>query len=429
MKRLATAVLTAMLMTGCTALPLSPGRGSPTLPAISPSGTDAGAVADGMAALMPDREGFQWQYSGFAEYAATMSLKSVERSGNETVYTAEGRVADMSDGEAAGDFSVKITYTATQDSLDQKLTGAKAMDSEIPDLELIRAPLAQGAKWEQNAKRNGSAIAFDCEITGVRAENGRKVYTVAYRQRGGAYYELRDIAEGLGVTSFQKLYPYENGGGLIGYRLDAPAAMADAEAYKQWLPALGKQYTFFGLAEYGHEGTLEQISGNGGEDVYEYRGVYADGIGDESRFVIRYRVDLARGTVTEQFVSNERGGGDVNSKLHNLVILKFPLSLGGHWSHQAKLNGRAVTVQAEVVEYDETRGAAKVRYTAKGATGYYDDTYIEERTFEKGRGMTAFSNLMPGGIGISAADAKDAAKLDEAIRQHSFGYLMNKQAD
>lgn len=202
-----------------------------------------------------------------------------------------------------------------------------------------------------------------------------------------------------------------------------------AESCKQWLPELEKPYTYFGLAEYGHKGKLVKLSESGREDVYEYQGVFADGRGDESKFVLRYHADLARGAVTEQVISNERGGAEVNSKLHNLVVLKFPLSPGGHWSHEAKLNGKSVTVQASVAEYDEAKGIVKVRYTAKDAAGYYDNTYIEERIFEKGYGMTGFSGLMPGDIGIGAADAKDAAKLNEALKQHSFGYSMNKQVN
>jgi hypothetical protein len=435
MKKIFAAVVTLLFIAGCTAVPpLSSGSGTPSAIAPEPSGAPASAQDDTAAirALLPDKAGFRWRYFGFAEYAMTMDLKSVEQSGGGTVYAAVGSVADMSGGEAKGDFAVRVAYTVSPGVLRQKLEGNKAMDSVFPDIELIRTPLAAGTKWTQTSKAAaGGDAVLDCAIDAVRDSGGKKVYAVSYRQRGSDYYELREITEGLGVTSFQKLYEFETGGDLIGYQLYTQDTQSAMEGYAQWLPELGRQYTYFGLAEYGHKGQLVQVSSGDAEDIYEYRGVYSDGIGDESKFVIRYYADKERGTITEQVVSNERKGkgAEVNSKLHNLVLLKFPLSRGGKWSHQAKLDGKAVTVQAEIMQYDDAAGIAKVRYTAGGAAGYYGDTYVEERTFEKGYGMTAFSNLMPGDIGISAGDAQDPAKLDEAIRQHSFGYTMNKQGE
>lgn len=422
----------ALLLAGCTQAAPSP-QGTASSTAVQPSAaaTSPGASPqtsdDPIAALLPGKAGFQWQYFGFAEYAMNLTLQSVEPSGSETAYTAKGKVADMSGkSDAAGAFDVTVVYTVSAGVLSQKLTGEKAMDSVIPALELILAPLAAGTQWEQTVQMQGKPATLLCTIDSVKTAEGRKVYSVSYRQKGGDYYELRDITEGLGVTSFQRLYQYEGGSDLIGYRLSVPGAQSSIQDYKQWLPPLGRQFTYFGLAEYAHKGALTLVSSNDKEDVYEYKGAFADGRGDESKFVVEYRVDLARGTVTEQVVSNERGAAEVNSKLHNLVVLKFPLSAGERWSHQAKLNGRDVTVQAEVEEYDEAQGVVKVRYTAKGTAGYYNDTYIEERTYEKGYGMTAFSNLMTGDIGISSADAKDAVKLEDAIKQHSFGYTMNK---
>ena len=203
-------------------------------------------------------------------------------------------------------------------------------------------------------------------------------------------------------------------------------ALQAAMKYKMWLPKLGKKYTFFGLAEYGHKGRLTQKQNAEKGAVYEYRGYYADGKGTAEIFVIRYYVDKERGTVTEKVISNQRGKAEVNSRLHNLVLLKFPLKVNAHWSQKAKLNGQSVTVRATITALDDKKGLVKVKYTATSAKGYYNNTYIEERTFEKGYGMTAFANLMPGRIGISKADSKDPKKLRDAIVQHMFGYTMNK---
>ena len=72
-------------------------------------------------------------------------------------------------------------------------------------------------------------------------------------------------------------------------------------------------------------------------------------------------------------------------------------------------------------------GKMRVTYTVKGVPGYFQNTYIEERVFERGRGMVGFSNLMPGDIPISEADAKDSQKLKEALINHMFGYSLNPE--
>lgn len=430
----------ALLLAGC--MPVLPGAtrsATQTTPPPTPTATTASTASatatatqepsgttDEIRVLLPDKTGFVWQYSGFAEYAMTMELKSIDQANGILTYRCEGEVADMSDGEASGDFGVKTAYQVMPGVLRQSLAGEKALDNVYPDLELIRAPLEKGAKWVQAVQdSNGNETNLSCTIDDVKEADGRKVYFVTYRAEGTDYYEKREITEGMGITAFDRLYEFEDTSELIGYRLYLPGGQSPAAGWEQWLPTLDKEYTWFGLAEYGHKGKLVHLPG---ETVFEYRGIYQDGTGKDDKFVLRYHVDTARGTVTEQVISNERGKKEVNSKLHNLVILKFPLSATGSWSHAAKLNGRAVTVQAAVTEYDEAKGLIKVRYTAKGAEGYYDSTYIEERTFEKGYGMTGFGNLLPGSIGISAADAKDPKKLEDAIVQHMFGYSLNKQS-
>jgi hypothetical protein len=426
-------VAAVLLLSCCTAVTpgatLPPGTALPSA-AISPSLVSTANPDDSaLAALLPDKAGFQWKYFGFAEYAMSMELKSMDRTSTGITYEAQGEVADMSGGAGKGDFSVKVLYTVASGALRQKLQGEKALDNVYPELDLIRTPLQKGAAWSQNATdSSGKQASLSCSITDIKTVNGRKVYCVTYKDTGSDYVETREITEGIGITSFSRLYKYDTGSDMIGYTLSQTDTAAPATDYKAWLPKLGQQYVFFGLAEYGHKGTLKMLSGNSSEDVYEYDGVYADGRGTDEKFVLQYHVDLSRGTVTEQVISNERGDAEVNSKLHNLVILKFPLKKGEQWSHQATLNGKKVTVQAVVTDYDEAKGIVKVKYTAKGAAGYYANTYIETRTFEKGYGITAFSNLMPGDIGISAADAKDQAKLAEALNQHMFGYTMNKTA-
>ncbi len=136
-------------------------------------------------------------------------------------------------------------------------------------------------------------------------------------------------------------------------------------------------------------------------------------------------MDYLKGTVTERVMSSTRfDPPEVNSKLHNVVILKTPFEQGKTWSHNTRIDGKEYKLTAKIKEYDPVTGKIVVRYTAKGVPGYFQNTYIEERTFERGRGMTWFSRLLPGDIPISEADAKDSKKLEEALAGHMFTHSL-----
>ena len=399
---------------------------APTVSAASPSPV-ATAGTNAMRALLPPDQGFQWQYFGTAEYAHSMKLTAIEGTGDDITYRAEGKVADMSGGAAGGDFSISISYRITPGLIVQQIAGDKLMDSIFPTLELIRAPLAKGTAWTQqqtDAEEHDRTI--DCKITDIRQVDNRLVYTVEYRAEDSDYYERREITEGIGVTYFEKYLPLNNPDDKFSYQLFTEENKPIVLNYEKWLPQLGMEYRYTGMADYTHTGRLIKLSGVDGQDVYEYGGAMIDGKGDSHPFTLQYFVDTDRGTVTEKVVSTDTDKLEVHSKLHNLVVLKFPLTADASWSHEATLDGKTVNVQAKVIAYDAEKGLVQVRYTATSADGYYNNTYREERTFEEGFGMTAFSMLLPGDIGISAADAKDAKKLEQALDAFSFTYSMQK---
>lgn len=202
-----------------------------------------------------------------------------------------------------------------------------------------------------------------------------------------------------------------------------------AEEIRQYLPPLNKEMYYFGLAEYGHIGTLKEISSNDEQSMYEFKGIYNDGTGIPDEFSIRYIINYTTGIVTETVLSNTRNDiMEVNSKLHNLVVLKFPIEKNAVWYDDVVINGNPYIARAEIIEHDgNSNGRTKVKYTVSGVSGYYNDTYFEERVFEKGYGMTSFSNIMPGDIGISEEDKDDINKVNQAIANHSFGYSLSKQ--
>lgn len=423
------------LLAGCTVRTPMPSGGATPMPATStPTAMPSAQPTDSadlkaLQSLLPNQPDFQWHYFGTAEYAHSLQLTSVENAAGGTLYHTEGTVADLSGGASEEDFSIRIDYRITPQALTQQAEGSMLMDSIFPTLELIRAPLAKGTAWtQQQNDAEGRSRLLHCAITDVTRQDGRPVYHVEYRVQDSDYYEERELTEGIGVTYFEKYLPLNNNGDKFSYQLFTQETRPIVMGYEKWLPQLGLEYRYTGLAEYAHTGQLIKVESKSGEDVYEYRGTILGASGVDTTFVVQYRADTKRGTVTEQVMSNERGTADIHSKLHNLVVLKFPLETGATWSHKATLDGTSVTVKAEVVRYDADAGVVQVRYTAP-AEGYYDNTYRETRTFEAGYGMTAFSMLLPGDIGLSPEDAKDEAKRATALDAFSFHYEMEKPAE
>jgi hypothetical protein len=449
-KRWIMALAAALLLTGCTqpgaeGTPGTTAGATPQATAAYPTPTvsvsQAGEKQTDFTGLLPAAVGYHWMYEGFAEYSHEMTLDAIEHSGTTTVYRISGEVGDPSGGESQADHSLSIVYTLQPGVWVQQAQGQLLMDSEFSRLELLRGPLAEGTQWTQTvAGASGEPITLVCTIESVvNGGDGGAVYTVAYRQQNSDYYERREIAEGRGVIAFEKLYVSESGeSSPIGYRTyrqneETPAPSATlqpvlslASEMNAWLPPLNREMRFFGLAEYGHNGSLSPAWSTASEGVYLFSGVYNDGVGTPDPFSVRYYLDYGRGTVTEKVMSNaRRGKAEINSKIHNLVALKFPLALGKTWHWEARVEGLNLTIEAKIIELSDDK--AVVRYTAVGVPGYYDDTYFEERTFEKGYGMTGFSMLMKGEPEISAEDARDPEKVRQAlVNQLMFGYSQDK---
>jgi len=206
-------------------------------------------------------------------------------------------------------------------------------------------------------------------------------------------------------------------------------ATVDTELRSQmnaFLPVLNTDLYFYGIAETGHYGQLKKSYDNNTDAMYEFNGVYNDGMGTPDKFKVQYFFDYTRGTITEKAGYNERlDKNEFNSKLHNIVVLKLPLSLGSKWSHQTKIDGSTYTVNAEVTEYSSE--TVTVLYKVTGVPGYYNNTYFEMRTFEKGYGMTSFGNILPGDIDMAGVDTSDPDAVQAYIlNMWMFGYTLNK---
>ena len=172
--------------------------------------------------LLPERSGYSWLYSGFAEYNHQMELNEIVTDKGIIKYIIAGNVEDMSDGEAGygpEHYNIDLLYTIEDGALIQTKSENMMMDSEFDKIELIRAPLIKNNKWGQGGvDKSGEYRYLNCEITDINEVAGSKVYTVEYREDNG-YYEIRMIEEGIGVVSFAKLWQTDDGDFEIGYSL------------------------------------------------------------------------------------------------------------------------------------------------------------------------------------------------------------------
>lgn len=194
---------------------------------------------------------------------------------------------------------------------------------------------------------------------------------------------------------------------------------------EEFLPPLDTSLRYFGIAEYAHVGSLSLLHYDTNESAYIFNGEFRDGTGIEGDFAVKYYINYTRGTLTEQAWENTRTNKkEVNSKLHNLVVLMLPVKEGDSWFHSTYIDGKMHTVYATVTDFDGK--TAKVEYRVPSVPGYYNNTYIEQRTYEKGYGMTGFANLLKGDLDISDKDAQDEDKLQEAMLNNMFGYQLAK---
>lgn len=439
---IATALALSISITGCS--PTAQNNTNPQGTKMIAQGAGSANLSTNqqMTKLLPYRENFQWLYQGFAEYGHKMQLKYIEKTPSEIRYSVDGEVADMSGGEAKGNFKLKITYIISNGTITQYKTEEKMLDSKFDNIQLAKGPLVKNTAWvQQTFDRKGKAYTLDCKITDIVSEKGQNIYTVYYKDKKSAYYEKRKIKEGIGVIWFEKLFETGEGSFPVTYSLNLTGTgYLDKISMNSYLPPLGKTLRYFGLAEYAHTGTMKMISSSSESAVYQFNGSYADGSGIPGTFKVQYLFDYLRGTVTEKVIENTRQKVKlVNSKMQNPIILKFPIQTGNTWYSNITINGKQNQMEAKIVDisfkgktyyspyitgHDKLNPVATVRYVVRNVPGYYKNIYIEERKFQIGRGMIGFGNLMQGNLPISAKDMENPYKLEEAFINHMFGYSL-----
>jgi len=173
-----------------------------------------------LAEMLPDKEGFTWIYNGFAEYGHRMVLERIERQDGQILYSISGDVEDVSGGESDKDFSIELEYSIKDGVWVQKKREQVMLDSVSDNIQLLKAPLEQGTRWDQKVvAKDGNEIDLACQITEIKEENGKRLVTVLYEDKNGDYFERRTFKEGFGVISLEKLFQSQGESFTVGYTL------------------------------------------------------------------------------------------------------------------------------------------------------------------------------------------------------------------
>jgi hypothetical protein len=171
-------------------------------------------VSQQLVDIFPRQIGYEWFYSGFAEYGHRMKLDNISGSTDSPevlVYEVSGEVDDPSGGEASGDFGLEMEYVITKDTVTERIVRGEKLIHLFDELQLLRLPLEKGTEWEQRIETDDGEAVLTAEILSadVEEEEGPVVYRVRYSvpmegMPKGIYVEERAFAEGAGLVYYAR---------------------------------------------------------------------------------------------------------------------------------------------------------------------------------------------------------------------------------
>ena len=405
--------------------PLQP-FGDSSFPVLSPE--EEVTSFEALRAYLPQKVGYTWVYSGFAEYGHSMQIDQRFQREDSLQMMISGLVDDMS-GEIDEDLrALNLEYTLEDGRWVQSKSAPRMMGKDFRELVLLAYPLEESANWTQEVQiAGGESMTLFCEILSIDED---EQITVTYTDTKSDYFEERVFAKGIGVVSFTSVYQTEESEIEIGYDLYRDASGYPLElAVQPWLPPINKQMLYYGMGEYAHRATLVGVDYDERGRTYTVQGDFEyDGSGITGEFTIQYRVDGVAETITEHVIENTRlGEAKINSKFKDLILLTGPLETGNSWTQMVDFDGQELNMTATIIETSIADNGNKqiwVRYQVPAA-GYYEGIYFEKRRFELGRGLVGFSSLMPGELPLDGKEWEDPALVEQAIANHQFGYGQN----
>jgi hypothetical protein len=396
------------------------------LPSLSPE--EEVASFEALRAYLPQKEGFTWVYSGFAEYGHTLHIDQRFQRADSLQMMISGLVDDVSGEMEEELFRLSLEFTIEHGQWVQNQNAPQMMGKDFKQLVLLTYPLEEGANWSQQVQTaDGESLTLYSEILSIDDEEQIRV---SYTDTGSDYYEERTFAKGLGMVAFTSLYQSEESDFEIGYALYREASGYPIEiALKPWLPPVDVQMLYYGLAEYAHRATLTGIEYDERGRIYTIEGDFEyDGSGIPGDFTVQYRVDGIECSITEHVIENTRlGEAKINSKFKDLKILQLPLETGNSWNQIVDIDGQEASMTATIIETSIADSGNKqiwILYQVP-AEGYHENIYFEKRRFEMGRGLVGFSSLMPGELPLEGKEWDDPAKVEQALANQQFGYGQN----
>lgn len=164
--------------------------------------------------MLPDKVGAEWKYNGFAEYGHSMKLDSISNAlaDEKAHFLISGKVDDMSDGEAKGDFDINLEYVVSKDGIREIIKKGEKMPHKISEFDVLRYPLTKGNTWTQQVSINGCTTELKAEIIeiGASSDNSKTVKVQYTANVAGmpndTYKEVRIFEEGKGLVTFENTF-------------------------------------------------------------------------------------------------------------------------------------------------------------------------------------------------------------------------------
>ena len=156
-------------------------------------GGEEDRVSQQLVEIFPQEIGYEWIYSGFAEYGHRMRLDNISGSTENPevlVYEISGEVYDPSGGEAPGDFGLEMEYVITKDTVTERIIRGEKLIHVFSELELLKLPLQAGTKWQQKVEINSE----EQELTAQILRAGHRIVEVPISYRGREFTEGKKIS-------------------------------------------------------------------------------------------------------------------------------------------------------------------------------------------------------------------------------------------
>lgn len=171
--------------------------------------------------LFPDTKGVKWIYNGFAEYSHEMSLENIINNKDSREYIIKGEAGDPSSGESKTNRNIDLKYTILDNKILQEKVESAMLDSKFDSITLIQTPLVAGTQWTDDLMdKEGKRTTMNSFIEKVEINSqGKKQYTIKYKDMASEYYEIRVIEEGKGIIKFEKLLELKDSSFPVSYSL------------------------------------------------------------------------------------------------------------------------------------------------------------------------------------------------------------------